>query len=269
MGDSPEDKKPDRPLPLGVSIPVVVQCVYPAMSGRSGFRTTSWNLILAAASDPTTEARHALATLCQIYWNPVYAFIRRKGHEIERAEDLTQDFFAKLIEKNYLGDADRSRGRFRSFLLVSVKHFLANEWDRDRALKRGGGQAHVSIDTVEAERWYAPAATEDVTPEDLFERRWALSLLERVMARLRAEYTAAGKAAQFQVLQPFLNREVDETRYQDAAAQLGASAGALRMSVLRMRRKYRELLRAEIGETVETPQEIDEEIRFLLSILNN
>ena len=244
----------------------MVQCD-PAMPGRSEFRTTSWSLILAAASDPTTQAREALSTLCQTYWYPVYAFIRRNGHDPDRAQDLTQGFFARLIEKNYLEDADRRRGRFRSFLLASVKHFLANERDKEHALKRGGGREPVSIDVVEAERWYAPSAVEGLTPETLFERRWALSLLERVLARLRADYAGMGKADQFQVLEPFLMRDGDETRYDVAAARLGITSGALRMSVHRMRGKYRELLRAEIAETVERPEEIEEEIRFLLSIL--
>ena len=238
------------------------------MPGRSEFRTTSWSLILAASSDPTTQAREALSTLCQTYWYPVYAFIRRNGHDPDRAQDLTQGFFARLIEKNYLEDADRRRGRFRSFLLASVKHFLANEWDKERALKRGGGREPVSIDVVEAERWYTPSAVEGLTPETLFERRWALSLLERVRARLRAEYAGMGKAGQFQVLEPFLMPDPDETRYDVVAARLGISSGALRMSVHRMRGKYRELLRAEIADTVESPEEIEEEIRFLQSTLS-
>jgi len=233
------------------------------------FRTTSWSLILAAASDPTTEAKQALATLCQTYWNPVYAFIRRRGQDPDKAQDLTQEFFARLIEKNYLEDADRQRGRFRSFLLTSVKHFLANEWDKERALKRGGGQMPISIDATEAERWYVPAVIDDVTPETLFDRRWALALLDRVITRLRAEYVSAGKGEQFATLEVFLNHDSDDTRYEQVAGQMGISAGALRMSVHRMRRKYRALLRAEISETVSTPEEIDEEIRFLVSSLSS
>jgi RNA polymerase sigma-70 factor (ECF subfamily) len=206
--------------------------------------------------------------LCQIYWNPVYAFVRRKGHDPDQTQDLTQEFFARLIEKNYLEDADRRRGRFRSFLLTSVKHFLTNEWDRSRALKRGGGQPLVSIDAVEAERWYAPSAAGNETPERLFERRWALSLIERVMGRLRADYAASGKAEHFEILERFLNQQSDDDHYDELSARTGLSSGALRMSVLRMRRKYRTLLRAEIAETVETPEEVDEEIRFLLTTLS-
>jgi RNA polymerase sigma factor (sigma-70 family) len=237
------------------------------MPGGSEFKTTSWSLILSAVSDPTTDARQALASLCQTYWNPVYSFIRRNGHDPDQAQDLAQEFFARLIEKNYLGDVDRRRGRFRSFLLTSVKHFLANEWDRNRALKRGGGYNLISIDIVEAERWYVPSVVEGVTPESLFERRWVLSLLQRVLEKLRVEYVSAGKEGQFAALEGFLNHGSDD-RYQEAAGKMGVSVGALRMSVHRMRRKYRELLRAEIAETVLAPEDIDDEIRFLLSTLN-
>src|SRR5262249_11796417 len=154
-------------------------------------------------------------------------------------------------------DADRNRGRFRSFLLTAVKHFLANEWDRAHALKRGGGQTAVSIDLVEAEKWYAPTAVAESTPESIFERRWALSVLEHVTVKLRAELTAMGKAEEFDTLFMFLNREPDTNRYDEVAGQMGLSAGALRMAVHRMRRKYRKLLRAEIGATVSTPEETD------------
>ena len=230
------------------------------------FQTTSWSLILAAASDPTTAARQALAILCQTYWIPVYAFVRRNGHDPDKAQDLTQEFFSVLIEKNYLEDADRRRGRFRSFLLASVKHFLANEWDKARALKRGGGQIPVSIDAGDAEGWYAPAVAHEITPEALFERRWALSLLERVMAKLRAQYAANGHEELFASLEAFLNHDSDE-RYSELAARMNMSVAALRMAISRMRKKYRALLRAEIAETVASPEEIDQEIAFLLSTL--
>jgi DNA-directed RNA polymerase specialized sigma24 family protein len=159
----------------------------------SRFQTTSWSLVLAAAGQPSTEAHAALAKLCQTYWHPVYSFIRRRGYEPDQAQDLAQGFFMVLLEKNYVGDADRQRGRFRSFLLTSVKHFLANERDRAHALKRGGRQTPVSIDLMEAEGRYAPATVELTTPENLFERRWALSLLEQVMAKLRAEFARIGR----------------------------------------------------------------------------
>jgi DNA-directed RNA polymerase specialized sigma24 family protein len=233
----------------------------------SRFQTTSWSLVLAAAGQPSTQAHTALAKLCQTYWLPVYSFIRRSGYEPDQAQDLAQSFFMVLLEKNYLGDADQHRGRFRSFLMTSVKHFLANERDCARALKRGGGRALVSIEAMEAEGWYAPAAVEFTTPESLFERRWALSLLEQAMARLRAEF-GINKARQFEKMSVFLNCDPEGGRYDGLAAELEMSAGALRVAVHRMRQKYRNLLRAEIAETVSTPEEVDEEIRFLLSALS-
>jgi RNA polymerase sigma-70 factor (ECF subfamily) len=234
----------------------------------SHFRTTSWTIVLAASVDSRADPDGALAHLCQLYWHPVYAFIRRRGHDRDQAEDLTQEFFARLLEKNYLLDADRERGRFRSFLLTAVKHFLANEWDRSRTLKRGGGQSPVSLDLLEAERWLEPATTDAVTPERLFERRWALSLLEHVMATLRTEFISAGRAEHFDTLAGFLHRDADGMRYQAAAERLGVSPGALRMAVHRLRRRYRELLRAEIAATVGADDEIDDEIRFLLATLS-
>jgi DNA-directed RNA polymerase specialized sigma24 family protein len=266
----PGKRKKKQIMPFGRPLPVMLDCVPNNMSGAStsGFHTTSWTLIRAAAARPTPDSRQALATLCQAYWQPVYAFIRRNGYDRDQSQDLSQEFFARLLEKNYLLDADRDRGRFRSFLLTAVKHFLANEWDRAHALKRGGGQTAVSIDMVEAEKWYAPAAVEESTPESIFERRWALSVLELVTVKLRAQFTAMGKAEEFDKLFMFLNRQPDTARYDEVAAQLGLSAAALRMAVHRMRKKYRKLLRAEIGATVSTPEETDEEIRFLLAILS-
>ena len=234
----------------------------------SGFQTTSWSLVLAAAGQPSTQAHGALAKLCQTYWRPVYSFVRRTGYQPDQAQDLAQGFFLVLLEKKYLGDADRQRGRFRSFLLTSVKHFLANERDRAHALKRGGGQMPVSIDVLDAERWYASATVELTTPETLFERRWALSLLGQVMAKLRVEFAGMGKAKHFEKMSAFLNGNPEAAGYEGLAAELGMSAGALRVAIHRMRRKYRNILRAEIAETVSTPEEIDEEIRFLLSALS-
>ena len=239
-----------------------------ASASTSRFQTTSWSLVAAAAGRPTTQARAALATLCKTYWHPVYSFVRRSGYQPDQAQDLTQGFFMVLLEKNYVGDADRQRGRFRSFLLTSVKHFLANERDRAQALKRGGGQLLVPVDWIEAEGWYAPTAIELSTPESLFERRWALSLLAQVMVRLREEFAQSGKAEQFETMSAFLNCDPEGAPYEPVAAELGMSAGALRVAVHRMRRAYRKILRAEIAETVSTPEEIDEEIRFLLATLS-
>jgi RNA polymerase sigma-70 factor (ECF subfamily) len=223
--------------------------------------------VLAAAANPTPDSRASLATLCKVYWPPIYAFIRRNGYDSDQAQDLTQAFFVAMLEKNYLGDADRERGRFRTFLLTAVKHYLANEWDRAHALKRGGGQIAVPIDPIQAEGWCAPEVIEQRTPESLFERRWALSLLEQVMAKLRAECARMGKSEYFDKVSTLLDGDPAPHRYDALAAELGATAGALRVAVHRMRRRYQELLRAEIAETVSTPAEIDDEIRFLLAAL--
>lgn len=258
-------------IPVGRPLPIVLDCVPSPMrnSSLSSFRTTSWTMVLAASVDSSADASGALAQLCQIYWHPVYAFIRRRGYDRDQAEDLTQGFFARLLEKQDLRAADRDRGRFRSFLLTSVKHFLANEWDKSQTLKRGGGVGAVSMDLVEAERWYEPGMVDAATPERLFDRRWALSLLEHVMARLRSEFAEGGRAAEFELLTGFLNRRPGDDRYQPVADRLGVSSGALRMSVHRLRRRYRELLRAEIASTVDTPDQVDDEVRFLLSTLND
>jgi RNA polymerase sigma-70 factor (ECF subfamily) len=221
--------------------------------------------VLAAAANPTSDSRASLAALCKTYWPPIYAFIRRNGNDRDHAEDLTQAFIVTMLEKNYLAQANRDRGRFRTFLLAAIKHFLANEWDKAHALKRRGGESVIPIDSMEAEAWYGPDGVEPRTPEAVYERRWALSLLGNVMAKLRIEFVALGKPEHFDRLSPLLNRESGADRYDTLAAELGASAGALRVAVHRMRRRYRDLLRAEIAETVSTPEEVDDEIRFLLS----
>lgn len=236
-------------------------------SAPSTFKTTSWSLVLAAAHHTSLDSRPALARLCETYWKPVYAFIRRSGFDRDRSQDLTQGFFTLLLAKNYLGVVDPQRGRFRSFLLTAVKRFLANEHDRACALKRGGRTTSLSIDVANAEAWYL-AATPAENPETLFERRWAFALLARVKARLREEYSSAARARHFEDLVPFLCRDSDGARYEQLAAQMGLSAGALRTLVHRMRKRYRELLREEISETVASPEEIDDEIRFLISVLS-
>jgi RNA polymerase sigma-70 factor (ECF subfamily) len=261
-------RKPRQIIPFGRPLPVAIDCVprYMLDVQTSGFHTTDWTIVLAAGGRPTEESEKALERLCQTYWKPVYAFIRRRGHSPDQAQDLCQGFFAVLLEKNYLVVADKERGKFRSFLLTAVKNYLADQWDRSRALKRGGGQAPLPLDVEETERWYGSAVAEATTPETLFERRWALSLLEHVLTKLRAEFATAGKADQFDELSAFLSPESETLSYEDAAQRMGLSAGALRTAVYRLRRRYRALLRAEIAETT-TPEETDDEIRFLLSAL--
>ncbi len=259
-------------LPCGVRpgpVAVLIDCLG-TMRGAPNerFQTTSWSLVLAAAAHPTTASRTALGALCGIYWCPIYAFIRRQGYDRDQAQDLTQGFFALLLERHYLGDADRQRGKFRAFLLTAVKHFLANEWDREHALKRGGNQVLISVDPGDLDSWYASEAVEQRTPESLFERRWALALLEHVMGKLRAEFSGTEKGNHFDKLLVFLNGDPEAIGYEALAAQLGSSTGALRVAIHRMRRRYRALLRAEIADTVSTAEQVDEEIRFLRSILS-
>jgi RNA polymerase sigma-70 factor (ECF subfamily) len=235
---------------------------------RSRFETTRWSLVLAVAGDASTEARVALATLCTSYWYPLYAYVRRQGYSAEDAQDLTQGFFARLLEKNVVDDARRERGRFRSFLLAAMKHFLLNEAEHRRALKRGGGRTLQSLDVEGAEARYSRELTDRCTPDVLFDRSWARSVLERVLARLRGEWTNAGKAVEFDRLKPCLTGEPLHGGYRDLGRELGLSEGAVKVKVHRFRRRYRYLLREEIGETVLTDDAVEDEIRHLFRVLS-
>lgn len=210
--------------------------------------------------------RRALAELCETYWYPVYAFIRRDGADSERAMDLTQAFFARLLEKGDLADVDRGKGRFRSWLLASVKHFIANERDRERAAKRGGGRPLASIDTSDADSRYRMEPSRDMTPEQVYERRWALTLLDQVLEVLRQECADEGRGRQFDVLKECLSG--GEGVNSQAAQELGMSDAGVRMAVIRLRRRYRELLRWKIAQTVETPEQIEDEILFLFGAVS-
>jgi RNA polymerase sigma factor (sigma-70 family) len=239
-----------------------------ARSDAAGFVPTRWTLVLAArrgSLSPT--AAQALSELCRIYWYPLYAYIRRRGHEAHEAEDLTQEFFLRLLAKNYLADVDRRKGKFRAFLLAAVKHFLANERDRLQAQKRGGREKIVPLDALRAEDRYRREPAHEATPERLFERQWALAVLEQVLTRLQAEFAAAGKQALFDRLKPLLTVERESIGYAQIAAELGMTEGAVKVAVHRLRRRYRQLLQDEIAQTVATPEEIGEEIRYLLSCL--
>ncbi len=232
------------------------------------FAETHWTVVLRAGGDDT-RAHEALTRLCQTYWYPLYAFVRRHGHGPEDAQDLTQGFFACLLENHALATVDRSKGTFRSFLLASLRNFLANERDRARAQKRGGGKAHVPLDAASAETRYVRESADHASPDKVFERNWALTLLEQVLERLRAEQTAAGKGAQFEQLQDCLMGSPDAPRYAAAAGRIGLNEEALRMAVSRLRRRCRELLRAEIAQTVSSPAEIEEELRHLFVALGS
>jgi RNA polymerase sigma-70 factor (ECF subfamily) len=231
------------------------------------FRTTRWSLVLAARDRTSPEARLALQELCEAYWYPLYAFIRRQGHPAEEAQDLTQEFFVRLLEKDFLALVDQSRGKFRSFLMTACKHFLANERDRAQALKRGGRREFLSINAQAGESRYVTEPMHDLTAERLFERRWALMLLHHVLGRLRDELQQAGKGEQFERLKVFLTGEKPAEHYAQVAQALAASPGAVRVAVHRMRRRYRELLREEIARTVNDPDQVEAEIRDLMTAL--
>jgi len=236
-------------------------------AGGDRFTTTRWSLVLAAAGTEDARGREALAKLCQTYWYPLYAFVRRQGHGPHDAQDLTQEFFMRLLEKDYLGDVDRSKGKFRSFLLAALKHFLSKERARAKTLKRGGGHTLVPLDTLSAEDRYRREPEDNATPERLFERRWALTLLDQVLTRLSEEYETTGKRAMFEQLQGCLTGDSDMPPYAELAARLGMTEGAVKVAVHRLRQRYRGVLREEIAQTVADPAEIDDEIRQLFSAL--
>jgi DNA-directed RNA polymerase specialized sigma24 family protein len=227
------------------------------------FATTHWTVVLAAGRRSTPQSNRALEELCRNYWYPLYAYVRRHGHSKEDAEDLTQGFFASFLKRNYLEGVSSEKGRFRAFLLGSLKHFLANEHDRAGRQKRGGGVAPLSLDWQDADTRYQIDPADRLAPDKLYDRAWAVTLLEQVIARLRAECAAEGRAALFDQLKPFLMVGKSDIPYADAAARLGLNEGAARVAVHRLRKRYRELLRAEIAQTLTDPADLDEEMRAL------
>ena len=236
--------------------------------GDGHFLTTHWSVVLAAGRSDSTRARNALEKLCQTYWYPLYAFVRRLGHSSHDSEDLVQAFFAQCLEKNYLGAADQAKGRFRSFLLTALKRFLANEWDKARTRKRGGGAPPISLDALTAEQRYALEPAELLSADRLFERRWALTLLDKVLSRLREEQIAAGRNTAFELLKDSLTAGGHGVPYAELAARSGMSEGAVKVAVHRLRQRYRELLEAEIANTVASPEDVADERRYLLSALS-
>jgi DNA-directed RNA polymerase specialized sigma24 family protein len=223
--------------------------------------------VLAVRDPDSPEAAAALSTLCETYWFPVYAFIRRTGRSGDDARDLTQAFFTRVLEKDYFSQARQERGRFRSFLLTSVRHFLANQADWDRAKKRGGAQPHLSLEFETGERTYQIEPADEMTPERLFERRWALSVLEASMARVHAKYEHSGRADLFGSLKPFLTGD-EPPSYAALAAETGSTEGALRIAVHRMRQQFSAALREVIAETVEEAGDIDGELKYLLAAVS-
>ena len=231
------------------------------------FATTRWSLVLNAARRDTPEADRALAELCRLYWYPLYAHVRRFGHDPETARDLTQEFFARLLEKNYLSTADRRRGKFRGFLLTAFKCFLANEWDRTMAQKRGGGREPVWLDALAAEDRYRFEPVDTVSADQLYDRRWALDLLARVRQRLADDFAASGKAVRFEVLEQFLPGAQPLESQAAVGERLGLNENAVKQEVHRMKKRYVELLREEVGQTVAHPDEVDEELRYLVDVV--
>jgi len=229
------------------------------------FEATRWSIVVAAGGADSAHARTALEHLCATYWYPLYAFVRRQGQSPHDAQDLTQAFFARLLAHNFLGDADPGKGRFRSFLLGALKHFLSDEWDRARAQKRGGGVRFIALDAESAETRYAMEPADESSAETIYDRRWALALLDQVLARLRDEFTREGKERVFDELKAALTGA--KIPYAEIATRLDLKEGAVRTAVHRLRTRYRDLLRAEIAETVASPAEVDAEMQHLFAAL--
>jgi RNA polymerase sigma factor (sigma-70 family) len=230
------------------------------------FATTHWSVVITAGRHDTGRAHIALETLCKTYWHPLYAYVRRRGYNPTDAQDLTQGFFAHLLGRNALATVDRARGKFRSFLLASMNNFLSDEWDKSRAQKRDGGNV-LSLDTASAETRYLEQANSELTPEKVFDQRWALTLLEHVYEALRQDYQREGKAELFESLRFSLMGERNEVPYSELARRLSMNEGAVKVAVHRLRQTYRKRLREKIAETVATPAEIEEELRCLLRAL--
>ena len=231
------------------------------------FTTTHWSVVLAAADPAAPDRCGAMAHLCENYWYPLYAYVRRRGNSAHEAEELTQEFFARLIEKEFIRNTDPEKGRFRAFLLVCLKRFLANEWDRARAEKRGGKKSIFSIDFHDADERYRREPAHGLTPERIFERRWALGLLEQALGQLAREMTDSGKGHVFEKLKGCLMAEADTPTHDRMASELGLSPGAVKVRVHRLRQRYRRILRERIAMTLSDPAEVDDEIRRLFSAL--
>lgn len=238
-----------------------------ARSPNARFMTTRWSVVLAAGRQSSPDAARALESLCRAYWYPLYAFVRRRGKQPDDARDLTQEFFARVLEKEYLDAADQARGRFRNFLLTVFKRFLANEHQRERAQKRGGGQPLVSIDTDDGERRLSLEPSHDWTPEQEYERRWAMALLEQVLERLQSDYTSKGKAQVFEALKPYLTIDDAPGSYALIATELAMTVGAVKVAVHRLRQRYRDLIREEVASTVESEGDAEDELVQLLKAI--
>lgn len=237
-------------------------------AAKGQFTTTHWSVVLAAGQCGTAQCAQALEVLCRTYWHPLYAYVRRRGYEAHGAQDLTQEFFARLLEKEYLRAVDREKGKFRSFLLAAMEHFLAKEWRRANAQKRGGSVSFLPLDDPSAESGPLQVAAPNLSPEEFFDQQWAITLLEQAVGKLRQEFRAAGKWEVFEELKIYLTGERQEASYADLAIRLDTTTAALKMAVSRMRQRYGELLRAEIARTVSSPGEVEEELHALFAALS-
>jgi RNA polymerase sigma-70 factor (ECF subfamily) len=239
----------------------------PFAAGKRGFATTQWSVVLAAGDRGRGEAKMALAELCETYWYPLYAYVRRRVDDVHEAQDLTQAFFTHLLEKQSIGKADPSRGRFRAFLVAALKNFLANQWEKARAEKRGGGRPELSLDFEAGESRYQIEPSHELTPERLYERGWVLTLLDQVLESLRLELAAAGKSEYFDELKGTVAGEATAADYKRAAETLGITPAAAKQAAYRMRKRYRQLFRNEVACTVADEAEVDDEIGRLLEAL--
>ena len=249
MESSARSEQPDRP--------------------NAAFATTRWSIVVAAGHRSSPDSQRALESLCQAYWYPLYAYVRRRVTDVSEAQDLTQAFFAELLEKNYVESATPERGRFRAFLLTAFKHFLSRQWEKARAKKRGGGRAPISLDFDMADSRFSTELASGLTAEQIYEQQWALALLQQTLERLESDFVGVGKALQFQTLKGFMIGEHSGTTYAAAAARLNMTEAAAKMAASRMRRRYRQLMRDEIAQTVSGPDEVDDEIRKLFTALES
>ena len=238
------------------------------LSSRQFFDTTHWSVVLSAADTSAPGAQAALEELCKTYWYPLYCYVRRQGRSPEDAQDLTQGFFARFLERKSFQRADRQRGLFRSFLLTSLRHFMVNEWERETAQKRGGRNTHLPLETSTAESVYSQELSDELSADKIYERTWAFSVLRRVRDRLQQEYIAHGKGDRFAHLEQFLPGQTGELTYAEAARLLDLPEGTLKSDVNRLKMRYRDLLRDEIAHTVSSPEEINDELRHLIAVLS-
>lgn len=234
-------------------------------AGQARFATTHWSVVLEARGEESPRAGAALEELCHIYWYPLYAYVRRKGYGPEDAQDATQELFARLLQGNFLRTVEQRKGKFRSFLVASLEHFLIKEWVRANRQKRGGGRVIFSLDEEGAEQRYAMEPAGQLNPQKLYERRWAMTLLERAMKRLEVECGRQGKSQLFEQIKNSLSGDPPAGNYREQAAGLGMSEGALKVAMHRLRKRFGALLREEIAQTVAGPQEVDEELRCLFA----